>query len=50
MQIWGSYKFLVIFWSILDNRNGNLGKKYVKRGFYLSRVKLQQLPLIFMEK
>ena len=39
MQIWGSvakcqhYRFLDIFWDILDKRKGNLGKEFVKREF-----------------
>ena len=35
---------LNIFWDILDERKGNLGQECVKRGCYLSREKLEQLP------
>ena len=42
--------FFYIFWDILNKMKDNLGQKYVKGGFYPSRAKLEQLPLISLEK
>ena len=53
MQIWGSveksqsYRFLDIFWNILDKRKGTLGQECVKGGLL---AKLEQMPLVSLEK
>ena len=39
-----------ISWNIFSEKKGNLDKKCVKRGFFLSWAKLEQLPLIATEK
>ena len=56
MQIWKvlekgqNYRFFDIFWDILNKMKDNLGQKCVKGGFYPSKAKLEQLPLISLEK
>ena len=56
MQIWKSvgkyqnYRFFDIFWDILDRLKDSLGQECVKGSFYPSREKLEQLPLISLEK
>ena len=56
MQIWEvlkksqKYRFFEIFWDILNKTKDNLGQECVKGGFYSSRAKLEQLPLISLEK
>ena len=56
MQIWEvfekcqNYRFCDIFWDTLYKMKDNLGQEYVKGGFYPSRAKLKQLPLISLEK
>ena len=57
VQIWKSvgkcrnYRFLLnTFWDILDKIKDNFGKECVKGNFYSSMEKLEQLPLISMEK
>ena len=43
-------RFFDIFWDILNKMKHNLGQECVKGGFYPSRVKLEQLSLISLEK
>ena len=53
MQIWesvGNLSFSFIFWDILDEMKDNFGQECVKGGFYLSRAKFEQLPLISVEQ
>ena len=50
MRIWGSYRFLDIFWNILDNRNGHLGQKYVKRGLLSFQGKIRAIATNFHGK
>ena len=45
-----NYRGFDIFWNILDKRKDNLGQECIKGGFYHSRAKLKQLPLISLEK
>ena len=39
-----------IFWNILNKIKDNLSQECVKGGFYPSRAKLEQLPLISLRK
>ena len=56
MQIWESvgkmsnYRFFDIFWDILNKIKDNLGQECVEGDFYPSSAKLEQLPLISLEK
>ena len=45
-----NYRFFDIFLGILHKMKWNLSQECVKRGFYPIRAKLEQLPLIFLEK
>ena len=50
--VWKMSKLKVfdIFWDILNKMKGNLGQECVKGGFYPSRAKLKEFPLISLEK
>ena len=43
-----NYGFFDIFWDILNKMKDNLGQECA--GFFPSRAKLEQLPLISLEK
>ena len=52
-KCWENVKIIGFFdisCDILNKMKDKLDKKCVKKGFYLSRAKLEQLPLISLEK
>ena len=56
MENWGyvkkcqNYRFFDISWDILDKIKGNLDQERAKKDFYPSRAKVEQLPMISLEK